>query len=216
MAAALASLPLLRWASRLAGGSAVLEGRLVAPLDLDLDGELVALGAGPARVAVSFLGGPEPRLTEVHVQGVRRRAGAGAVDALRGLLDHVHDARVDARAWSDVDLVVKLGHGLEARLPAGELVTLRAVTLGPPDDPRLVEVLDANIGGAGVRFSLERARWLTSLARVNIHRASLHPSGQVDLEGRGLGLLRTASHHVSDLIRRSPRFARVRALLDPG
>ncbi len=191
----------------------MLEGRLVTPLELDLDSEVLSLVAGPLRVAVTFLGGPEPRLTEVRIQGEVRPAGPGAVDGLRVLLDHVHDARVDAHAWSDVDLVVKLGHGLEARLPAGELVTLRAITQGPPDDPRLVEILDANIGGAGVRFSLQRARWLSSLARVHIHRASLHPTGRVDFEGRGRGLLRTASHHVSDLIRRSPRFARVRRLL---
>ena len=77
------------------------------------------------------------------------------------------------------------------------------------------------VDGEGFKLSHQRFRRLASLASLRLEGASLHPDGEVRLKGgAGLGLdrmvrggLEKASERLSELVRSSPRFARVRSFL---
>jgi hypothetical protein len=78
-----------------------------------------------------------------------------------------------------------------------------------------------SVDGAGLSIRLPGARWVHALRSIAIRRASLAPDGHVELHGHGappfsqaVGAgLRHASHHLSEMVRTSPRFAGVRAFL---
>jgi hypothetical protein len=212
-------LPLLRWATRFREGRVGLEGRLVEAVELPTEPPL-QLGPGPVRVEVAFVGGPEPALTGVTVDGAPITVD-GVARGLDALLDHVHDAALSVQAHPDGELLVKVGHGVQAVLPACGVVTLEGRSVGPPGALRLDAPLRARVGGAGVQIGHDRLVWLSALAKVRIRAATLHPDGEVDLAGAGRGPLgpavgsglRRVSRKVSDLVRRSPRFERVRTFL---
>jgi hypothetical protein len=142
----------------------------------------------------------------------------------RTLLDHVGDVSVQARAEPDGDLLLRLGGGVEAIVPSGVLLTASGATTGPASDLQLSEPLVVDFGGEGLRFSHEQFRWLARLAVVRLGSATLHPDGSVALEGAGSGTvdvamrapLQRASARLSDLVRKSPQFGRVRSFLKRG
>jgi hypothetical protein len=215
-----------------------LAGHLVAPFRWQ-SGEEPAfeLPAGPVFIQLQFAGGPTPRVPEIRVQadpldlvlvdglvhdGDDRRALAHPMEAIEAVMDEVHDPSVRVEARPSEDLWVKLAPGLSAAIPAGGTITVEAATTGPPESPRLRRSLVVSVGGAGLSIRLPGSRWLAVLASIAIRRASLAPDGGVELHGHassglngavGVGL-RHASHHLSDLVRKSPQFARVRTFLD--
>ena len=243
MSAVVRELPFLRWAARFREGSLELTGALRSPYRAEVGGRVVGLGVGPVAVRVDFVGGATPELVAAAVDAVdltldelpgRTLATAAhhstldgvavpelpMAPLLDGLLDHVHDLSVEVAAWPDRDLVVKLSGGVEATVRAGDVVTVRGHTAGPPASPLLDAPLTVTVGGAGLRVSHEKLRWLASLALVRIQEASLHPDGTVDLHAdtrgglhRVGGGLRRVSERLSEVVRESPRFARVRAFL---
>lgn len=208
----------------------------MAPFD---HGGLV-LPPGPVTVELGFVtsrpeglsgavtpapGAPVPSLSHVGLvsRGIRVALdglAAGPLPAIEGLLDHLHDISVRVEAMPGEDLWVRFLPGLSATIPGDAMVTCEAHTTGPPDAPRLNRSLVVSVGGAGLSVRLPGSRWLRILASVAIRRASLAPDGAVELHGapgtldRAVGFgLRHASHHLSDLVRRHPQFARVRTFL---
>jgi hypothetical protein len=97
-----------------------------------------------------------------------------------------------------------------------------SVAVGPAADLKLDRPLVVSVGNAWVCLSHDRLRFLSSLARVRISKAVLHPDGSVALEGgarRGLdraarGGLNRASERLSNLVKSAPQFSMVRAFLD--
>lgn len=243
---ALMGLPLSEWAARLRWARVTLSGR-VADLTLTLGGQPIVVEAGPIGIDAAFTGGHAPCLRRAEVRGAialggrsggvlvlegggivldgdtlplaAERVGAGRM--LASLVRCVADARVQAEADPDGDVVVQLGGGIEVALAEGVGLTLRAATLGPPDALQLCAPVELGFGGDGMRLSHDGLRFLSRLASVKIERAMLHPDGSVDLQGSGRpgldravrGGLHTASASLSTLVRRSPRFRRVRDLL---
>ncbi len=240
------ALPLVRWASRFREGTVELTGHLREPCRVDVAGREVAFPAGLVSARLDFLGGPPPALlaAAVDAPGLVLDEVAGATLASAGgtctldglpvpdlamdllldaLLDHLHDLSAEVAAWPDRDLVVKLSGGVEASVRAGDVVTVRGVTAGAPHGPLLDAPLTVTVGGAGLKVSHEKLRWLAALAQVRIQEASLHPDGKVDLQGEargGLhrvgGGLQRVSERLSEVVRDSPRFARIRAFLRTG
>jgi hypothetical protein len=233
-------LPLVRWATRFDGGTVLLAGRLQAPfLWEESEGEpAFALPPGPVQVQLSFVGGAAPRVPEIDVtagthhlvlvEGRVHDAGAAhplarPMSAIEALLDALHDPSVRVEARPSEDLWIKIAPGLSATLPASGTITVEAATTGPPDAPRLRRSLVVSVGGTGLSIRLPGSRWLKVLASLAIRRASLAPDGGVELLGSASGRLngavgvglRQASHHLSDLVRKSPQFARVRTFLKP-
>ena len=238
-------LPFLRWAARFREGSVELTGLLHASRRLEVEQRVLTLGPGLVSARLDFRGGERPTLVgaaidgpELALDGVSGSTLATAeghstldgvpVDVVRmdlvldGLLDHLHDLCLEAAAWPDRDLVVKLSGGVEATVRAGDVVTVRGMTIGSPSGPLLDAPLTVTVGGAGLRVSHEKLKWLSALALVRIQEASLHPDGKVDLQAEargGLhrvgGGLRRVSERLSEVVRESPGFARVRAFLRP-
>lgn len=220
------ALPYRRWASRFLGGTVLLQGHLAEPWSWPLTGEPVELPAGPVEVSFTFAGGPVltvPRV-ELRLPFVRTFDGDGLrLDAVEDLLDVLHDLRMSAVVHTDQDLLVRTQPGLEGVIPAGGTVRAEVRTGGPPEAPILEGPLSVTVGGAGVRLGLSRARWLVALADLRIRSATLHPDGAVHLDGGAASLmdravgrgLQHASSTLSELVRRSPKFARVRSFLRP-
>lgn len=131
------------------------------------------------------------------------------------------DVNARVEAVPDGEVLVKFQHGVHAVLSPRALVVVEGAAAGPPGSLRLAGPLVMTVNGEGLRLSHERFRRLSSLASVRIEGASLHPDGEVRLWGGAnamldrvvQGGLERASARLSDLIRRSPRFARVRTFL---
>ncbi len=188
------------------------------------------LPPGPVKVEIAFLGGTDPVLTafELVANDYRSRLPEGQQSTGRGLATLVralHDAAFVVRAEPDGEVLVKMDNGLEAVVPEGGTITLTAVVEGPPDAPLLCAPLEAKVGGEGIRVSHSSVRWLAALAQVRIHRVALHPDGSVEIQSHKQGSvldravdrgLRKASNTLSDLVRNSPRFERVRTFLPSG
>ena len=129
---------------------------------------------------------------------------------------------IDALVVPDSDVWVRFGRGVEALVPAGTVLEVSCSAVGAPDDLKLAEPLVMSIGDAWLRLSNDRLRFLSSLAKVRVSKAILHPDGSVDLEGgarRGLdraarGGLDQASKRLSKLVRSAPQFSKVRQFLD--
>jgi hypothetical protein len=193
---------------------------------------------GPVYEQLAFAGGAEPRVPEVRIDGgpVMLVFVDGLVydggsqpwpvpeplKVIDALLDALHDPSAHVEARPSEDLIVKIAPGMSAALPAGVTITVDAETSGPPDHPVLRRSFVVSVGGAGLSIRLPGSRWLKVLASIAIRRASLAPNGVVELHGHASGGLdgavgaglRHASHHLSDLVKRSPQFARVRTFLD--
>lgn len=205
-------------------------------------GGRLRLDAGPVAGRLEWVGGPLPAIEAAAVDadglcldgcsGTTLAVGPGLA-TLDGkstsmvrmdrvfdeLIDHLHDLAVRAEATSERELLVKIAKGVEATLPAHERVVVKGVTLGTPTEPLLDAPLVVTVGGTGVRVSHRRLQWLSSLARVRLVEATLHPDGKVALQGDALGRrmrgLQRVSDRLSEVVRQSPKFARVRAFLRP-
>lgn len=229
------------WASRFRRGDAVLVGRAAGRISL---GSAVLGLSGPVRVRLSF--GAGPVLTEVVIDGhvalderpvreLRLVPGTLRIDGapepcelrldrvLEAVVDELSDVEVEARAVPDGELVLTLVSGVEVTIPADHLLAVRGAAVGPAHALRLSAPLVVSVQGATIRLNHDQLRWLGVLARICVHRATLHPDGRVDLEGGGRsgldravrGGLQHASARLSRLVRSSPRFERVRAFLAP-
>ena len=220
-----------------------LRGRLVQPLHL----AGFTLAPGPVRCQVRFDGGSQPSIDQVTVTGnwsegsvLRATPSSVELDGQRvtgsvragrlvqRVVEALWDLQADAWALADHEVQVGLGRGLGRRvelgIPSGACVRLRGESLGPPSKLVLAAPLSVSVGGAWIRLGGDRrVRWLSSLARVRVERAVLHPDGRVALDGGARRLLNRAargglahaSDRISDLVRHSPHFGRVRTFL-PG
>lgn len=219
------ALPYRRWASRFLGGVVRLKGHLPTAVAWPVATPPLDLPAGPVEVRFAFTGRPELAVAwvEVLTPTPLRVAEPTSLDAVEGLLDRLHDLEMSAEVHTDQDLLVRTQPGLEGVIPAGGTVRVAVHTEGPPQAPILQGPLSVTVGGAGVRLGLSRARWLVALADLRIRSATLHPDGAVHLESGATGLvdramgrgLQHASTALSELVRRSPKFARVRSFLRP-
>lgn len=206
--------------------------------DVPLYGEL--LQAGPVRITLQFTGGKVPRVSQVSIVGQWRggrcldvgsdRAtldGALRMDSIcpealsLALIDHLWDIEFDLVAHADQQLLVRFGPGVEVAIRRGTTVSVCGLAAGPPHAMVLSGPLELDAGDAWICLSRDKLRWLSSLARVRVARAVLHPDGQVRLHGGarpGLnravrGGLAQASTRLSELVRFSPRFSRIRGFL---
>lgn len=142
-------------------------------------------------------------------------------DFVTAVLDHLSDVEVTARARPARMARVRLPEGIAVTVSERDEISVRARAHGPPGDLVLAEPLVLHFGEHGVRIDHRNARWLARLAGVRIHGADLHPDGRVVLAGsasRGLNHmvrlgLRTASSHLSGLVRTSPNFQQIRDFL---
>lgn len=230
----LRTLPFSRWASRFTRGSVHLSGRVTEPASFASG--LVPIPAGPLTLDLWFSGGASPEITNLrcvsaqHVieisEGTTSLDGAplsipAPIAAVEELLDHLHDLTVTVEAIAGGELWIKIVSGFVAHIPPETPVSVDAATRGPPNKPRLVRPLVVSVGGTGLSIRLPGSRWLKALASLAIRSASLAPDGAVELTGHGSGALdrvvgaglRHTSSHLSDLVRRSPQFARVRSFL---
>ena len=209
--------------------------------DVPLSGEL--LQAGPVRVTLQFSGGDVPRVSQVSIvgrwQGGRTLEVGPEHTSLDGvsqnksicpealslaLIDHLWDLEFDLVAHADQQLVVRFGPGVEVAIQRGTTVTVCGRAVGPPHAMVLSGPLELDAGDAWICLSQRKLRWLSSLARVRVARAVLHPNGQVRLHGGarpGLdravrGGLAQASSRLSELVQFSPRFSRIRGFLHQG
>lgn len=213
---------MLAWARRFTRGSAEIAGRLVAPVRV---GE-AQIDAGPVRIEVDFTGGREPRIDRAVAIARQPRAGGVVRLALtaqqaEALVSELWDLDVSAWAIARGDVHLRLAPGMEVDFPGGR-VSVCGSAVGPPDRMVLAGPLEFSAGHATVRLSgTDRLRWLSSLARIRVDRAVLHPDGRVALEGgarRGFDTavragLKSASEALSSLVRSSPRFSVVRTFL---
>ena len=141
------------------------------------------------------------------------------------LLEAVLHGLSDVDAWTEViprgELLVKFQHGVQVAVAADAVVRAEGSAEGRPGSLRLSRPLILSVGGEGLRLSHRRFRRLASLADIRIEGATLHPDGEVRLRGGAntaldrvvRGGLKRASARLSELVRRSPRFARVRRFL---
>jgi hypothetical protein len=171
------------------------------------------------RIGAELVAGPEGWL----IDGFGVQASNTAA-CLAAFFDRLHDVEVEVRAWPDGELLVAFANGVRFAVPDGRAVCVSGATEGPPADLRLSKPLRVAVEGGGVQMTLGRARWVSRAASVRLVEARLHPDGSVALSG-GSGRvldhavragLKTASLTLSRMVRRSPRFARVRALLRPA
>ncbi|MEN0064772.1 MAG: hypothetical protein AAGA48_21685 [Myxococcota bacterium] len=221
MAAALRDLPLARWASRFVEGTVQISGRLPRAIEPSFDGVPTPIGIGLVRVALNFIGGETPAFAEGTVVGPRCNLTTADGLGVAAVVDALHDVGLCVEARTDGELQVSLGHGIEASVPAEGVVTLSAVVEGPPDAVVLATAVEVSVAGQGIGVRHQQARWLDGLARIRIRRVSLHPNGEVELDGSGAGVmdwavtngLRRASSRITELVRDSPRFERLRAFL---
>jgi hypothetical protein len=159
------------------------------------------------------------RLDEAQVAPLDAAVGLGPL--LRGLVDRLAHVWVSARAEPDGELLLQLGHGVQVHIPEGVVLTVQGASQGPATELLLCEPLVVGFGGDGLRLSHDQFRMLSRLASVRLVSATLHPDGRVALEGhatRGVDValrapLHRASARLSELVRRSPHFKRVRAFL---
>ncbi len=244
-------LPLSRWAARFRGGTVEAAGVLDADVVLTAGALAVRVARGDVAVWLRFTGGEAPQILEAEVRAVGLRAGlegqliegeelaisegmasvdgvpvAGGdpdVEVLVGaLVDHVGSLSFVATATPSGELVVRLPAGVQVSLDGQDEVVVSGASEGPPGGLRLCAPLEVRCGGEGFQLSHEQFRRLARLARVRISAATLHPDGEVALEGgasvgldravRG-GLVRT-SQRLSRLVRTSPHFRKLRTFLN--
>lgn len=140
------------------------------------------------------------------------------------VVNGLSDVSARAEAVPDGELVVKFPHGVQARLAPFAVLVVDGVAHGGPGALRLSAPLTLSVDGGGMQLSHQRFHRLSNLASVRIEGASLHPDGEVRLRGGASGVLdrvvqgglERAGARLSDLVRRSPRFARVRNFLRSG
>lgn len=181
-----------------------------------IDGDLVVDGVPTTRLRV--VGGVVHRGDDA----LPTSGALGTGRLVTDLIDHTGDVAIVARALPDGDAVARLPEGFLVGLSGDEEIVVRARTCGPAQALVLAEPLDLQFGTRGVQLDHQGARWLARLARVRIGTARLHPDGRVDLHGPAptsafdgvlRGGLSVASAHLSGLVRRSPRFRKVRDFL---
>lgn len=237
-------MPIARWARRFVTGTAELCGRLDEAVEAG--GARIERGPVWVHVEFAGGETPRvlrARVSGRVVDVARSRVGAEleatesgwAVDGfdvesaetgacLAAFLDRLHDVELQARAWPDGELMVSFASGMTIAVPSGRAVVVSGATAGPPAELRLSAPLRLAVEGEGVQMTLGRTRWLSRAARVRILEAQLHPDGSVALSAGSHRVidhavragLKTASITLSQLVRRSPRFARVRAFLKPA
>jgi hypothetical protein len=166
---------------------------------------------------IEFRGGSSPQITRATRDGETLTPGEAAA-----LLGEIDSPSIDALAVPDGDLWMRFGRGIEVLIPAGSVLEFSCAAVGPPTDLTLAgPLVIVSVGDAWVRLSNDKLRFLSSLARVRISRAILHPDGSVDLEGgarRGLDRavrsgLNRASARFSKLVKHAPQFSIVRDFL---
>lgn len=207
---ALATLPLVKWATRLRRGTVEVWGRVVNDCTFPLGDRVLALPAGPIRVHAAWVGGESPRIVRCEVEGDGLRLDgevgrlvAGTDDTLtlddrelpvaerhrlarlmEAMMAAVGDVRVEARAEPDGELLLQVGLGVRVTIPPGVMLTVTGASVGPPDQLQLCEPLNVGFGGEGLRLTHDQFRWLARLAAIRLQRATLNPDGTIDLEGR--------------------------------
>ncbi len=236
----LASLPFPRWVRRFEGGAVRLKGTvdarpLVGDIAVDAGSLEVAFtfegGEDPVILALAI----EGSVQRDGIAGTSLDADAEgtALDGVRldapirldKLLEALLHGLSDVDAWTELiprgELLVKFQHGVQVAVSADAVVHAEGSAEGSPGALRLSRPLVLKVGGEGLRLSHRRFRRLSSLADIRIEGASLHPDGEVRLRGGAntaldrvvRGGLKRASARLSELVRRSPRFARVRSFL---
>lgn len=203
-----------------------ISGRLPEPVTAKFDGVAHEVTTGLVRVDLSFVGGEEPSFTEARIAAPGCTLTTPDVAGLTVLIDALHDVGICVEAHTDGSLQVVLGHGIEATIPEQGVVSLSAVVEGPPEAPVLAGALEVRVDGSGIGVRHRQARWLDALAKIRIRRVSLHPDGQVEFDGGAAGVmdwavtsgLKQASSRITELVKGSPRFERLRAFLriDPS
>lgn len=198
----------------------------------DVELAFTFLGGVEPRLDALALVGPlrlgDVEATALDVDGERALLDGEPVDLPTRpdrMVSTVVDRLADVGVWVELvpagELVVKFQHGVRALLHAGSVVTLTGAAEGPATSLTLCQPVRMEVDGGGFQLSHQRFRRLASLASLRLEGASLHPDGEVKLRGgAGVGLdrvvrggLEKASARLSDLVRRSPRFARVRSFL---
>lgn len=237
---ALAQLPVVRWARRFQQGTVRLQGNFtgatiqelqVDPGELEIaftfvgkpDPRILELAlVGQMRVgeragtAIDF--DDEHTLLDGHIVGEALRMD----HVVEAVLEGLSDVAAWVEAFPDGELIVKFPAGVQASLSGSAVVTLEGAAEGPPGHLRLSQPLQMRVDGEGLCLTHRRFHRLANLASVRIEEAVLHPNGEVRLRGGANGALnrvvrgglKRASARLSDLVRRSPRFARVRTFLD--
>lgn len=232
---------MIAWASRFRGGQVSVVGHAHEAV-LEVVGLTLGIGASMLRFDLAFSAGPEIAMLAIEGEltvdgrpvrhlvlepgsatedGVQRPCDVRIDRLLEVLVDRLGDVEVAAEALPDGELLVRFGTGLEVSIPASATLAVRGASVGPPNALRMSAPLVVSVDGAHVRIGVRHLRWLGALARIRVHRATLHPDGSVQLEGgarSGIdGAVRSGltqvSARLSTLVRSSPRFARVRAFL---
>lgn len=236
----LAGLPVVRWSRKFREGTVRLTGTLhnaVAHEHLQAQGpiELVFafLGGEEPRIIEVALSG-ELRWDDVEGTALVVTEDSMAFDEaeqeaslrmdllVQALIAQLGDVKGWAEVLPDGEVVVKFQHGVQATIAADAVLTVQGCAAGPPEGLTLSEALTLEVDGEGLRLSHQRFHRLANLARLRIERASLSPDGEVKLHGganAGLdrlvrGGLHRASARLSELVRKSPKFARVRRFLN--
>jgi hypothetical protein len=214
---ALLALPWLAWARRFDGGDLLLRGRLVAPVEIGAG----VVEPGPVQLTVGFVGGADPAMERADVVSPSFMAPLKAAE-VEALLTGMWDLEIRAKAYASDNLDLRFGSAIGVHIPARAWMTASGSAAGPPHALLLSGPLQLAAGEAQLQLlGGRRLRWLSSLASVRLGRAVLHPDGRVALEGgarrgldravrRGLG---HAAEQLSQLVRYSPRFRRVRTFL---
>jgi hypothetical protein len=230
----------MRWVRRFEGGAVRLKGTTDARLLLEditvEEGPLeIAFtfegGDEPVILALAIEGavardGKAGRSLDADAEGTTLDGDrADGPIRLDKLLEAVLHGLSDVDAWTEViprgELLVKFQHGVQVAVAADAVVRAEGSAEGAPGALRLSRPLILSVGGEGLRLSHRRFRRISSLADIRIEGATLHPDGEVRLRGGAntvldrvvRGGLERASARLSELVRRSPKFARVRRFL---
>ncbi|MBN2801084.1 MAG: hypothetical protein JXX28_18240 [Deltaproteobacteria bacterium] len=208
------ALPVGRWAAH------------VTCARLDVEGHAARAGGvvaeGDARAEVHFSSERGVEWVGLH-QGpsVRAYHYQDAEIALDDLIAALGGGRFNLRARPKAGLRIRFGHGVVVQVPPEAMVQVTGLVSGAPAHMVLSEPLAVSFGEQGVMLVFTPLEALTRAASVRVTSFTLAPDGRVHLEGRGSrgfdtavrAALAAASLSLTELIRRSPRWSRVRALL---
>lgn len=212
----LAGLPFERWCRLVSDGTLFLRGHVPRPLPG------LALAPGPVGLQLVFRGADRPRLVRARLVQADATARELAPDAdLEALVASMSDVRAEATGTPFSGLAVELSRDLRLALEPGVRVVIAVETSGEAHALRLCRPLVMRFGGNGMRLEHGAYRRLSRLAAIRLHRAELHPDGEVRLAGRGPKLtdvavqrgLQLAASRVTRMVREGQRLRSLQPLL---
>ena len=247
---ALNRLPVPSWLHRFEHGTLRISGVVHEVVQIEIGSFVLSLQPGAVRISVVFQGGASAFVSKLFVDGgglvwtdadretvgerwswqegiaVMDDAPVGRVEgrksrAVEAMSQHLSDVHVEVRVVPAEALRLTAMGGLAVNVPSGVVMTAVGCTTGRPDGLVLSRPMIVGFAGEGVELAMSKFQRLSRLLSVRIQRLTLHPNGQIELEGRGMRGMRravnkgldTTADILSDMVREGASFAVIRPFL---